>query len=45
MADANGDGMPSFGERNVVPVLVGANTDSRTEYFAWTQLWGTDKSH
>jgi hypothetical protein len=40
--DANGDGMPSFGEQGVVPVILGANTDSQTEYFAWTRAWGSD---
>jgi len=40
--DTNGDGMPSFDEENVVPVVLGANTDSRTEYFAWAQEWGSD---
>jgi len=40
--DTNGDGMPSFGESNVVPVVLGANTDSQTEYFAWTRAWGSD---
>lgn len=40
--DVNGDGMPSFGESNVVPVVLGTNTDSQTEYFAWTRAWGWD---
>jgi hypothetical protein len=40
--DTNGDGMPSFGEANVVPRVIGANTDSQTEYVAWTQMWGSD---
>jgi len=42
MDDTNGDGMPSFGEPNVAPVVIGANTDSRTEYIAWTRPWGSD---
>jgi hypothetical protein len=40
--DENEDGIPSFGERNVVPLVLGASTDSRVEYIAWTQEWGTD---
>jgi len=40
--DTNGDGMPSFDEPNVVPFVLAANTDSQTEYLAWTQDWGTD---
>ncbi len=42
MDDTNGDGVPSFGEPNVVPVVIGANTDSRTEYIAWSRHWGSD---
>ena len=40
--DTNGDGMPSFDEANVVPLVIGAGTDSETEYVAWTQMWGND---
>jgi len=40
--DENADGMPSFGEDNVVPVILAPNTDSQTEYIAWTEEWGSD---
>jgi len=40
--DENEDGVPSFGEEGVVPAVMAPNTDSQTEYIAWSQEWGSD---